>query len=165
MQVSKSYLSNLNVYFNCLLYPLVDNNGNWIGSAGFRYPNMLYHFEFNGLRISTISQYEKMMDTFYADILRIGNMAKTTNLALNLLLWTTYRSYYSLDSQSLVLHPSDSQKGGLQKFQMSGDVKRVFNLKYQAVRVMGPAGYVHLRTCAYKLIHTIHTYIHTYIHT
>jgi hypothetical protein len=33
-------------------------------------------------------------------------------------------------------------KGGLQQFQMTGDAKQVFDLKYQAVRVISFAGFV-----------------------
>lgn len=113
-----------------------------MGSPGFRYSNVLYQLNLNGFSISDISQYEDMMKAFQTDILRIGNMAKSMNLAFNLLLWTTYSRYYSLESRSLVRNPPDSMKGGLQQFQMTGDAKQVFDLKYQAVRVMSFAGFV-----------------------
>eukprot|EP01035_Chromulina_nebulosa_P023579 gene23579-30573_t len=151
-----SYSSNINQNYISLTYDRVhcstvpikvtdsyyaDLNGNWIGSSGFRYSNALYQLDLNGFSISDISQYEEMMQAFQADILRIGNMAKSMNLAFNLLLWTAYNRYYSLDSRSLVRSPSDSMKGGLQQFQMTGDAKQVFDLKYQAIRVMSFAGY------------------------
>ena len=104
-----------------------------------------------------------MMQAFQADILRIGNMAKSMNLAFNLLLWTAYNRYYSLDSRSLVRSPSDSMKGGLQQFQMTGDAKQVFDLKYQAIRVMSFAGFVFVFfffLSAYKSLLFAYQYIH-----
>lgn len=124
------------------LFWIADTNGNWMGSPGFRYSNVLYQLHLNGFSISDISQYEDMMKAFKLDIICIGNMAKSMNLAFNLLLWTTYNTYYSLDLRSLVRSPSGSIKGGLQQFQMTGDAKQVFDLKYQAVRVMSFAGFV-----------------------
>ena len=121
-----------------------DKNGNWIGSSGFRYSNVLYQLDLNGFNISDISQYQDMMSAFSGEILRIGSMAKSMNLAYNLILWTTYNRFFSLDSRSVVLHPSASMKGGMQKFQMIGDAKQVFDLKYQAVRVISAAGFVSL---------------------
>ena len=76
-----------------------------------------------------------MMGTFYSDIQRIGQAAKSMTLAYNLLLWTAYSRYYSLESRTL-----DSQEGG-QRFQMTGATKHIFDLNLQAARVLGPLGY------------------------
>ena len=77
-----------------------------------------------------------MMDTFYQEIQRIGRAAKSMTLAYNLLLWTAYSRYYSLESRTL-----NSMEGN-QRFQMAGSTAHVFDLSHQAARVLGPLGYL-----------------------
>ena len=109
-------------------------NGNWIGSSEFRYPMAVYELDLNGYNITDISHFQSMMEAFYQDILRIGKLSENMTLSYNLLLWTTYSRYYSVESRSL-----KSQRGG-QRFQMTGAIKHVYNLASHFARMLGPAG-------------------------
>ena len=74
------------------------------------------------------------MEAFYQDTIRVGKLAANQTLSYNLLLWTAYNRYYSVESQSL-----GSQKGG-QRFQMTGAIKQVYNVNFQPLRLLGPEG-------------------------
>ena len=113
----------------------VDIRGNWVGSSQFRFSDAVYELDLTGFNISSMDQYEDMMGAFYRDIQRIGQAAKSMNLASNLILWTAYSRYYSVESKAL-----DTQKGG-QRFQMTGATAQVFDLSLQTARVLGPFGY------------------------
>ena len=113
---------------------IVDTDGNWIGSSEFRYANAAYELALNGYNITDNSHFKTMMEAFYQDILRIGKLAENMTLSYNLLLWTAYNRYYSVESGTL-----GSQKGG-QRFQMTGAIQQVFNKQLQLLRMIGPEG-------------------------
>jgi len=80
-----------------------------------------------------------MMSIFYDSLQYIGSLAKTQNLAYNVLLWTSYVRYYSVDYPSSNNY-SEIGSGQLQYFQMSGSPYQIFDLTYQQIGIFSIAG-------------------------
>jgi hypothetical protein len=113
----------------------IDINGNWIGTSQFRFSEAIYELDLIGFNISSLDQYRDMMETFYSETQRIGQVAKSNPLPYNMLRWTAHSAYYSVELRALT-----SQRGD-QRFQMTGSPAQVFDLSLKTARVLGPLGY------------------------
>ena len=81
-----------------------------------------------------------MMNYFQTSVNKVGQMAKTGNLAFTIVLWSSYVEYYSIQS------PGSSNftalgSGQLQYFQMTGSPSQIFDLEFQSSSILSMYGY------------------------
>lgn len=107
---------------------------------GFEYYDAMYSLQLSGFNISSVQQYNQMMNSFHMQLQSVGKRARSRNLAHNLLLWTNFLSYYSLELPS-TQNISALSQGKLQSFQMTGQPKQVFDLRFQIVTAASKFGY------------------------
>lgn len=96
---------------------LADDHGRWEGASTFSYSIASYSLNFNNLGVDADVYYD-LMQSLYDQLTFLGEIAKTQNLAGNLLLWMTFTSYYRDDVN-------------VQSAAMTGDPLTVFNRMYQ----------------------------------
>jgi hypothetical protein len=97
---------------------------------GFEYYDAMYSLQLSGFNISSMHQFAQMMDSFRAQLQSCGELAQSRNLAYNLLLWTNFVAYYSLEYPSIQNFSALSQ-GKLQSFELTGKPKQVFDMRFQ----------------------------------
>eukprot|EP01031_Cornospumella_fuschlensis_P026086 gene26086-31499_t len=108
---------------------LADVNGNWQGQPGFDESEALYSLTFSNFEINSNSQYEQMMSIFYSNLEAVNDLSANFNLGFNLILWTTYLQYYSVQDPT-ARNFSQVGHGQLQTFGLTGDSTVVFELDH-----------------------------------
>ncbi len=116
-----------------------DDNGNWVGTADFLYYQSPYAFNYNNFVADDFSTYQAMMYVFYNSLTFYGEIAKSSNLAINLVLWMTYIRFYSTE-YPLLTDFSQIGRGNLQYLQLTGDPTVVFNARYSGLALGSPKG-------------------------
>lgn len=81
-----------------------------------------------------------MMNYFQASVNKVGQMAKTGNLAFTIVLWSSYVEYYSIQFPGSN-NFSALGSGQLQYFQMTGSPSQIFDLEYQSSSILSIHGY------------------------
>ena len=69
---------------------LVDRNGIWKGSSGYKNNLGIYKFTFENIGFSSDS-YKSTMSSIGTSLQLLGNYAKTQDLAFNMLLWSSWK--------------------------------------------------------------------------
>jgi hypothetical protein len=118
---------------------LADLNGNWAGSNDFDYSLALYDVSFNNFQVSSITEYQTMMNTFYAALNDISVVAEQQNLPFNLLLWISFIRYYSVDFPDTTNFTSIGF-GNLQYLQLTGDAQTIYTMHNHIVTVGSAMG-------------------------
>mmetsp|Transcript_12931 Transcript_12931/g.13968 ORF Transcript_12931/g.13968 Transcript_12931/m.13968 type:complete len:954 (+) Transcript_12931:39-2900(+) len=116
-----------------------DANGNWEGTADFKYYQAPYAFFYNNFIADDFTTYQAMMKVFYGSLSHYGQMAKSNNLAMNLVLWMTYVRFYSTEFP-LLTDFTKVGRGNLQYIQLTGDPSVVFNTRYSGLALGTPQG-------------------------
>jgi hypothetical protein len=106
---------------------LADTSGNWQGTANYSDAQSIYSLTMSNFTIQSMSEYTDMMGSFYRRLSVVADETQHLNLAENLIWWTTYVDYYSID------HPNVNDFkaigfGNLQYLQLTGNPSVVFNL-------------------------------------
>lgn len=133
---------------------LADEYGNWVGSPDFQYSSALYSISLSNFEVNTFEQYKDMMGSFRGALegtnfffllfyfvsmfltsvgvcmIEVGTITSKQTLAYNLIYWTSFLHYYSVQFPS-TQNFSTIGLGQLQYVQMTGDPTEVFELEYQ----------------------------------
>jgi hypothetical protein len=126
---------------------LADNQGNWIGSPEFTYSSALYSLSFNNFEVQSYSQYQQMMSSFYNTLQVIGKIAEYQDLPANLIFWTAFQRYYSVEYPTAT-NFSSIGFGQLQTLQMTGSPSDMFDLTYQQGTIGSQRGFCNLETAS-----------------
>ena len=116
-----------------------DNNGNWRGTANYSDSKAIYELVLSNFTISSYSQYESMMETFYNALVHVASEAVHVNLAENLIFWIVFVKYYSVEFPEATDF-SGIGYGQLQYLQMTGSPAVIFELEHSFSKISSVSG-------------------------
>jgi hypothetical protein len=132
---------------NCKTVPIsvtasyyADVNGNWEGTPDFLYYQSLYSFHFSSFEVSSLSDYQLMMQVYSDSLNYYNQLAETQNLALNAVLWMSFIRFYSTQNP-YTTDFSTTGRGNLQFLQLSGAPDVVFQARYSGLSLGSPKGF------------------------
>ena len=142
---------------------LADKKGNWEGSPAFVYSSALYSISLNNFQVQSYSEYERMMSVFNESLHSFGEISKFQDLTTNLVIWTGYRRYYSVQATQ-TLNISDIGFGQLQAIELTGLPSQIFNLYYVQGTIGSSHGYCNVPTSTVGFDQSNNDLLMTYNH-
>jgi hypothetical protein len=132
---------------NCNTVPIsitasyyADIHGHWEGTAEFDYYQSSYQFQFSSFSVSSMSQYQRMMQTYLESLQSWGQISAQENLGVNIILWMSLIRFYSVADPTITDFVGIGS-GNLQYLTLSGDPSVVYNGRYSGLALGSPDGF------------------------
>jgi hypothetical protein len=120
-----------------------DTHGDWEGTPGFLYYESIYLFSFSNFEVSSLKEYQQMMDVYNNTLHYYGELSSRQNLGLNVVLWVSLVRYYST-ADPFTSNFTSAGRGHLQYMELTGDPSVVFDSHFTGIAMSSSFGFCDL---------------------
>jgi hypothetical protein len=120
-----------------------DTHGDWEGTPGFLYYESIYLFSFSNFEVSSLGEYQQMMNVYNSTLHYYGEVSSKQNLGLNVVLWMSLIRFYST-ADPFTSNFTSAGRGHLQYMELTGDPSVVFNSHFTGIAMSFSSGFCDL---------------------